>query len=824
MSNQTSTTESTFKMPMAPPVYPSQSETLLFQDIIEEKTIALHNILNEFLKVHPYRKFDIEFNMFLKRVKHIIIDGHRAGANVSRITNSSHIAPLYSRPSASFNYRPSTSYNYRPPTTMSMVSSSDHSMLRLPVNNFQSIQSSEFSNPFKPPDCLQPKVIPFVLSRIEQSNCISHESPSTSSTVMTVSQNHNVTVEENNTHEISQQSKSLSTNQPTARNTYSDVTFEENKSVSESHKNENINYDNNSIESLLEDVGLTENKNETSKKSNASQHHNNELNVSENVEKFLSMWSLNMKLIKSSEQSSKYVLILTGNLLGEDKQTVVEKRHEAGIFEGRKENSLVKTKNGLYRLVGNIIGGSPNKLYQTCVSVNGIPRTWRKIVTELTEVENKTKHMFDFSISSPAGPIKSAVNLDTSMTRKGTTYSKNMTLANHKTNLKRKSSEYGETEHNKIKHRRFCEQTPLLLASTPKKPKKQPTMFETPSQILKKKISQNLSNNPNKRQKLDSVNDSININKRRQSQLKEQTNIFLKPKTPEKTSISNINNTKHTNQTSINKSKMLYSCNSSAAKSKNNTLENSSVTKNHTKQQFKMKTTINSINSSIDKSKLKTSLLSKSKENEKTIKHTTPQILKNKTAIKHVSIVKEIKKKNISPSAIALSKINNKCVKAIRSKTNKWDDSLNGDTHKKLKRDKSKTKHMNCNRLSTELDLFDCVDHADYGNVSDYNVMASPGKLSVASGNDQSRSVTPPLFSYQLNSTTKPSAISEPPTPLSKSIEAKALKRVKAPKITLEDEMKYNKKLNTKRSIDFKTASNKINKMLEFGNDEDEED
>jgi len=319
MSNQTSSTDSTFKMPMAPPIYPSQSEALLFQDIIEEKTIALHSVLNDFLKVHPYRKFDIEFNMFLKRIKRIIIDGHRTGSNVSRIANSSHIAPLYSRPSASFNYRPSTSFNYRPPTTMSMVSSSDHSALRLPENNFHSIEPIEHSNPFKPPDCIQPRV---VLSRIEQSNCMSHESP-TSSTVIKVSQNHDVTVEKNDTHKIPQQSKSLSINQPTARNTYSDVTFEENNSVSESHKNENINDDNNSIESLLEGVGfkiivgLTENKNETAQKSTASQHHNNQLSVLENVEKFLSMWSLNMKLIKSSEQSniSKYVLILTGNVI-----------------------------------------------------------------------------------------------------------------------------------------------------------------------------------------------------------------------------------------------------------------------------------------------------------------------------------------------------------------------------------------------------------------------------------------------------------------------------------------------------------------------------
>jgi len=333
----------------------------------------------------------------------------------------------------------------------------------------------------------------------------------------------------------------------------------------------------------------------------------------------------------------------------------------------------------------------------------------------------------------------------------------------------------------------------------------------------------------------------------------------LKPKTPEKTSMSSVNNTKNTNQTSI----ILNSYKSSATKSKNNTLENSSVTKNHTKQQSKHKTsllskskenkkTINSTNnsvdnsklktsllskskenkktisftnSSVDKSKLKTSLLSKSKENEKTIKQTTPQIPKSKTATKHVSIVKEIKNKNVSGSAIALNQSNNKCVKAIKSKTNKCDESLNGETRKKLKGDKSKTKQMHCpNSSSTESDLFACIDHADYGNVSDYNFMESPGKLSVASGNDQSRSVTPPLFSYQWNTTAKPSAISEPPTPLSKSIEAKALKRVKAPKITLEDEIKYNKKRNTKRSIDFKTASDKINKMLEFGNDEDEED
>lgn len=318
MSNQTSSTDSAFKIPMAPQFYPSQSESLLFQDIIEEKAGALRNILNDFLKVQPYRKFDIEFNSFLKRIKRIIIECHRSGSNVSRITNSSQIAPLYARPSASFNYRPSTSFNYRPPT-MSMVSSSDYGTMRLPENNFQPIEPRELSNPFKPPDCLQPRV---VLSRIDQSGHNSHESPSISATVIEVSQNRSITIKENNTHEIARKSKSksLSRNEQTARNTYSDVTFDENNE--NENVNVNVNDDNNSIESLLEDVGfkiivgLTEN-NETSKKNNASKHHNNKSNVLGNVEKFLSMWSLNMKQIKSSQQSSisKHVLILTGNFI-----------------------------------------------------------------------------------------------------------------------------------------------------------------------------------------------------------------------------------------------------------------------------------------------------------------------------------------------------------------------------------------------------------------------------------------------------------------------------------------------------------------------------
>lgn len=214
-----------------------------------------------------------------------------------------------------------------------------------------------------------------------------------------------------------------------------------------------------------------------------------------------------------------------GNLLGDDKSTVIEKRHEAGIIEGRKTTNLVKTRNGLYHLVGNIIGGSPNELYQACLEIHGIPRTWRNIVKQLTEVEKKTENVFDFSVNSPLGPTvrqtKSSLKLDESVTRKGTAYTKYMSLNTQQINKKRKLSEYDETENNKNKHPRlFHEKLPPLLSSTPKKPKKQPSVFVTPSQILKNKLKQNVYNNSNN--KLSRVNNSININKKRQSHSKEQ--------------------------------------------------------------------------------------------------------------------------------------------------------------------------------------------------------------------------------------------------------------------------------------------------------------
>lgn len=123
-------------------------------------------------------------------------------------------------------------------------------------------------------------------------------------------------------------------------------------------------------------------------------------------------------------------------------------------------------------------------------------------------------------------------------------------------------------------------------------------------------------------------------------------------------------------------------------------------------------------------------------------------------------------------------------------------------------------------------DLFECLetsgDNDDDGSSYNYNVMESPGKISLVSRSDKSRSKTPLMFNLEMNTTTTKSlVISEPPTPLSKSREAKALKRVKAPKITLKEEMKNNR-INNKQRIDCQTACKQINDMLEHGSSYDE--
>lgn len=298
---QMDSSNSAFKVPMAPPQsQPSQIETLLFNDILEEKMSDLRQNMVEFLHVFPYHKFNNEFSKFLKHTKGMVLEEQRTGANYSRLTNSSQITSVYSRPS--------TSFNYRHPTTLAITNSNRNSTLRLPENSFQPIEAV---NPFKPPSSVQyqPRV---VLPRIEESRVASDRSVSLHTTVVEKSSNTNVNISTNNSHHNFQLPVPLERSQSPALNGYSDVTITENRSTSVSQQNDNGD----SINLLLDEigfkirVGLPDNIDMS--KNNAS-HHNKQLQIIDKIEKFLSEWSINVKLIKSSSGSSKTIIILTGN-------------------------------------------------------------------------------------------------------------------------------------------------------------------------------------------------------------------------------------------------------------------------------------------------------------------------------------------------------------------------------------------------------------------------------------------------------------------------------------------------------------------------------
>lgn len=297
---------SAFKVPMAPPQpQPSQIETLLFNDILEEKMSDLRQNMVEFLHVFPYQKFNNEFSKFLKHTKCMVLEEQRTGANYSRLTNSSQITSVYSRPS--------TSFNYRQPATLSIINSNRNSTLRLPENSFQPIESV---NPFKPPSSVQyqPKV---VLPRIEESRIASDRSVSLRTTVIEKSSNTNVNMSTNNSHHNFQLPVPLERSHSPTINGYSDVTITENRSTSVSQQNYNSNDNGDSINLLLDEigfkirVGLPDNINMSKK--HESHHKNKQLQIINKIENFLSEWSINVKSIKSSSGSSKTIIILSGN-------------------------------------------------------------------------------------------------------------------------------------------------------------------------------------------------------------------------------------------------------------------------------------------------------------------------------------------------------------------------------------------------------------------------------------------------------------------------------------------------------------------------------
>lgn len=293
MFNQTSSANSEFKVPQAPQPQRTQSESLLFNDILEEINTAVRNNLSEFLQVLPYRIFNMELNNFFKRINRLKQEAQLNGANISRLTNCSQLVLTNSRPSSSFNYRA--------PSTMSMISCN---LNRQPESSFQPHVPL---NPFKPPVHTSFHSNEVVLPRINQSSYASQSSSNTHTTIVEVSHGINKTSVTNDNLEHLNPPEPIFKCPSDPANTYSDMTIvDQNKSVSASCENENINCSN-SIDSLLEAVGFKINvglpDNNKTTKSDANE---NNLKI---LEKYLSKWSVDLKINKSKKSS----LILTGN-------------------------------------------------------------------------------------------------------------------------------------------------------------------------------------------------------------------------------------------------------------------------------------------------------------------------------------------------------------------------------------------------------------------------------------------------------------------------------------------------------------------------------
>ncbi|XP_025423291.1 uncharacterized protein LOC112692734 isoform X2 [Sipha flava] len=353
MNNQTNSSNSKFQMPQAPQPQHVQSESLLFNDISEEINADMRNKLHDFLQVLPYRTFKMELANFFKHIDRLKKEAERNGTNISRLTNCSQMVPSNSRPCTSF----------RAPSTMSLISCNRNNTIRQPESNFQSIPL----NSFKPSVHIELESNEVVLPRSNQSNHVSQSSSNMDTTIIKVSHRKNNIAKTKGNHKHLNPPETVFKNTFDPNDAYSNIKLVvENKSAFASHQNKNINNGCYSIDSsLLETVGLS-NKNKTTK-SDANG------NNGKRLEKYLSKWSVNMKIIKSK----KSCVLLTGTLLKADQSTVEEEHHNADLIICRKEKDLLKTNNGLYRLLGKIIGGSPDELYQESLSKNGFPVKWK---------------------------------------------------------------------------------------------------------------------------------------------------------------------------------------------------------------------------------------------------------------------------------------------------------------------------------------------------------------------------------------------------------------------------------------------------------------
>lgn len=268
MANQRTASSSTFQpQQMAQPTV----ETLLFNDIIEEKSEQLRDIMDKFLQVHSFSKFETEFNLFIRRIKHIAKDGQRNGLNLTR-----------------YSMQMPSNIDAQLPNRTTEDGGSQ-------VNN-----TNEPANAFK-----QPSVAKTTLTRNRQSNNIRNKRVKFCHPIIEESLI-NYDTAQNDT----QQPEFLP---PTAPKPYS-VSSQNNNASPTSFNKKN---DDDAMEfdsELVESVQTSKNSDDTSASQlSQDQSIGSVRSLGKSKVKYLTKWSVNTKQIKSNKGNFESVITLTGN-------------------------------------------------------------------------------------------------------------------------------------------------------------------------------------------------------------------------------------------------------------------------------------------------------------------------------------------------------------------------------------------------------------------------------------------------------------------------------------------------------------------------------
>jgi len=257
-------------------------ETLLFNDIIEEKSVQLRDIMDKFLQVHSFSRFESEFNLFIRRIKHIAKDGQRNGANLTRHSMQ---MPSNNDTNLPRHSMQMPSNNGAQPSNRTMEDGGSHV-----------INTNEPANAFK-----KPSVAKTTLTRDSQSNNIRNKTIKFCEPIIEESLINN-DIAQNDT----QQPEFLPPTVPSQNNNASPTSFD--------NKN-----DDDAMEFELVEAVQTPNSSDLgSDDTTASQLSQDQSNGSvrslrKSKVKYLTKWSVDTKQIKSNKGNSKSVITLTGN-------------------------------------------------------------------------------------------------------------------------------------------------------------------------------------------------------------------------------------------------------------------------------------------------------------------------------------------------------------------------------------------------------------------------------------------------------------------------------------------------------------------------------